>query len=328
MFGTGISAFALQGTDEDGRELLSLVALPLETRLTSATLTKEAIEDLQFFNFYTSAQLAGWVPGLVSHRRPPTDPPDLIVQAIGKSELAIELTTLSTTQVTRQRLAEMRSIGRLLDQKIAEDLAAYQHLTGRVVALAEMGGDDTRPPRRSPKQLREFVDQLAAEVRTDFGVVQGIPVDDPSAGLPERITAEIANQGRKFFQDYSVEVHESGIATSSPAVITNVQITFYLDMVRKQLVRAIETKDDPRNQILLISTGLVDTLGYVVPGDQFLFNLVVDLVKDGLKFIPNHLNQVILHHWRSDHILVLYERAGSDVLVDTSQFQELGPAPA
>ena len=82
----------------------------------------------------------------------------------------------------------------------------------------------------------------------------------------------------------------------------------------------VNNKDDPRNQILLISTGLVDKLGYVSgPADEFMFDCVEKLLTSGLTFAPTHLNQVILHHWPSHKIAVLYERQNSSVLLNTSQ---------
>ena len=239
MYGTGVQGLGMGMRDEDGNEFFSLAPVPLETRITRSPLSKQTIENLQFWGFLGTAQVAGRAPALQRYERPPSDPPDITVTTVDGSALAVELTTLSTTQVTSQRLAEIRSIGRSLDDELS-DLESYPHLRGRVVHLAEMGADEMRPPRRNPDQLKQLVSDLAAELKVDFGVVQPIPVRDFSAGPPERFTPEmsaIAARGRKSFEQYSIEVHDSGNPPAPPWVITNVGITIMMNELRDKVVQ-------------------------------------------------------------------------------------------
>jgi hypothetical protein len=269
------------------------------------------------------------VPGLQSYERTANDPPDAVITTTDGLALAVELTTLSTTQVTRQRFAEVRSIGRMLGDRLKASPDAFPHLVGRVVGLSEMGHDDERPPRRNQQQVGELVDTLAAALEEDFGVVQGIPIKDASAGLPETLTPEMMAMyefGRQQIEQYSLEVHQSGVAGSPPSVVTNVTVTIRKNELRDQLVELVNTKDDARNQILLISTGLVDSLGYVGTADGAIFEWVVELLRDGqLRLSPDHLNQVILHHWGSHRFAVLYNRPDSPTLADMSRTQRISP---
>ena len=193
MYGTGVEGLGAGFIDKDGNEFTVLAPVPLEARITRSPLSKQTIENLQFFGFLGTAQVAGRVPALQRYEHPPNDPPDITVTTVEGSELAVELTTLSMTQVTRRRLAEIRSVGRSLDDEINSDLGSYPHLQGRVVHLAEMGADELRPPKRNPQQLKQLVSELAAELKNDFGVVQPIPiVGDFSDGPPERFTPEMS----------------------------------------------------------------------------------------------------------------------------------------
>jgi hypothetical protein len=323
--GIGLGGPGAQGDDE----WQTWAPIPLESRLPVSSVSKSSIENMQFLGFYAAAQIGGLVPGLQSYERTAHDPPDAVITTTEGQELAIELTTLSTTQVTRQRFAEARSIGRALGDRLKANPEAFPHLVGRVVGLSEMGHDDERPPRRNQRQVRQLVDTLATALEVDFGVVQGIPIEDASAGLPEKLTPEqsaVLQLGRRQIEHYYLEVHQTGVAGASPSVVTNVTVTIRKNELRDQLVKLVNTKDDPRNQILLISTGLVDSLGYVGTADRAIFEWAVELLRDGLlSFSPDHLNQVILHHWGSHHFAVLYNRPDSPTLADISRTQRISP---
>jgi hypothetical protein len=52
-----------------------------------------------------------------------------------------------------------------------------------------------------------------------------------------------------------------------------------------------------QNDIVLISTGVIDNDGYALQADRFVFDLIQRMVADGLSFGPPHLDQVIVHHF-------------------------------
>ena len=85
----------------------------------------------------------------------------------------------------------------------------------------------------------------------------------------------------------------------------------------------VNRKDRQQNDILLVSTGLPDKLGYVMTGDRFVFKYLHDLLTEGLSLNPVHLDQVILHHWGSGDATLLYQRPGAPGLVDNSAWAQV-----
>jgi hypothetical protein len=291
--------------------------MPLESRVVARRLDKSIIEDQQFASFLTAAQFIGATGALTNYQRVPNDPPDLLVSIDERQPLAVELTTLSTSDVSRQRLHEIRTIGQALQDWLNGNPADHPHLRGRIIGLLEMSSDQSRPAKRRGAQFDGLISDLASALSADFGVIQGFP-PNPDGSLPEVIPAEVAQQGRKTVHEYSLEVHPGDPPDAPPKVIANVQLEIYEDDLRERLLSKIAEKDIEQNQILLISTGLVDTLGYVMTGDQFVFHCVHELLQAGLRFNPVHLCQVILHQWGTPNATLLFERSGSPALVDSS----------
>jgi hypothetical protein len=66
--------------------------------------------------------------------------------------------------------------------------------------------------------------------------------------------------------DYLIDVHLAR-ANGAPLVVANIQVELYLDDLQNKLIEAVAAKANPANDVLLISTGVVDNYGYVVPYD-------------------------------------------------------------
>jgi hypothetical protein len=145
--GIRFGGIAFGGEDADGNRIMTVSAMPLESRLTLTGLTKQAIEDLQFHGFYGVAQLCGAAGSLEHYERVTNDPPDLRVKAEGRPLLNVELTTLPASEISRERLAEIRLIARKISERLSADSARFAHLNGRTVFIAEMGDDTKRPPK-------------------------------------------------------------------------------------------------------------------------------------------------------------------------------------
>ena len=234
MSGPVFGGIALGGSDEDGNQFLMVAAMPLESRVTLATLSKQTIENLQFSNFLAVAQLVGAAGPLERYERVEDDPPDLRVKLIGGPTLAVELTTLPASEVSRQRLAELRRIARALGEKLTSEPTSYPHLRGKSVYLAELGGDESRPPKLPGAKLDALIDQLAARLANDIGVV-GIPVAPNANGtfeLPQSIPAAVSNKGQRIVDDYGIQVHQDGGPGQPPVVHANVQVTLLLNVLR------------------------------------------------------------------------------------------------
>lgn len=298
--------------------------MPLESRVSLVALGKQTIENLQFSNFLAAAQLVGAAGPLDSYERVDDDPPDLRVKLVDGQTLGVELTTLPASEVSRQRLSELRRIARALGEKLTSEPSSYPHLGGKSVYLAELGSDESRPPKLSGPKFDALIDQLAAELTSDFGVV-GIPVapnTDGSIELPQSIPAHAANKGQRFVADYGIQVHQTGHPRQPPVVHANVQVSLLLNVLRDRLNAAVKSKDQAQNDVLLISTGLIDGNGYVATTDQFILHALKDLLQTGgLSIQPVHLRQIIFHQWNTPNMIVLYTRDGVPVLIDPSPWQ-------
>jgi hypothetical protein len=274
------------------------------------------LEGQQFSNFLSVAQFSGATGPLERHELG-NDPPDLLVTMQGSPPLGVELTSLSVTDVSRQRLDEIRKIARNLTEQVASEPDIYSHLRGRSVSIAEHTTDDTRPRKRNEKTRNSLIEQLAATLKQDFGVADEWPSAD-------HIAAEVARQGRERVEEYEIAVHRSPQADLLSAVSANIQIEIHEVDLRERLLDRITAKDRPENDILLISTGPIDNEGYVQSADHYVFDLVKQIVAEGLAFEPVHLDQVILHHWGgSGHAMVLYQRPGAPTLVDTTAWTHI-----
>jgi len=307
------------------RSVWHMPAMPLESRVFDTPLTKDDIENWQLSAFLQSAQNRRALGLVTYHEQVVKDPPDFLLGINGESPFSVELTTFSTSDVSRQRADEIRTLGRTLEQKIRDNAPEFPHLRGRVIGLSEMRSDRTRPKKRNKRQLTQLIDELLAALKIDRGVVNrnwsgsmGYPPDSP----PQTVPAEIAQQGRVFIHDYHIEVNPTGNPNAAPKVNAAVQLDVRIDELRDRLVTAVNRKDRATNEILLISTGVPDKQGYVMSGDYWIFKFIFDLRNDGLAINPVHLKQVIVHHWGSNEAFVLYQRMGSRRLLDNRKWPE------
>lgn len=94
-------------------------------------------------------------------------------------------------------------------------------------------------------------------------------------------------------------------------VQASAQCTFSLSEARQLLWDRVRAKDITGNQVLLLSTGMVDSLGYVCPVDRWLFHY---LQQHGAGLPPEdlrHLDAVALHHFGGGDWAVASQRPGS-----------------
>jgi hypothetical protein len=314
---------ALGGFDDDGNRTLIVPAMPLETRITHAALSKQTIENLQFANFLAVAQLVGAAQPLERYERVADDPPDLRVTLVGGTPLGVELTTLPASEVSRQRLAELRRIARGVGEKLASKPDLYPHLGGKSVYLAELGSDESRPPKLPGPKLDVLIDLLASELASDFRVGDGTtgPNAVSDVSRQQSTSAFPINKGQRVVTDYGIQVHHTGPASRPPVVHANVQVTLLLNVLRDRLIAAIESKDQAQNDVLLISTGLIDAHGYVAATDQFVLQALRDLRQtNSISIKPVHLNQIIFHQWNTPNALVLFSRPNGPVLIDPANW--------
>lgn len=295
--------------------------MPLETKLAPGPIEKSDYEFQQLSDFLRVAHATGAISDLESYE-PGGDPPDFIVTPAGGAPLAVELTTLSVTDVSRQRLNDIRRLGRDVAAKVAEEPGKFMHLVGRTVSLAEHAGDAHRPRRRNPSQRAALAEALAQALESDFGIAFEWPTEYNDA---REIPSHIAQLGVRRIEEYELTVHRSHQDPSAPPSVTaDIQLRFNETDLVKRLTDRIDAKDVAANQILLVTTGLIDSQGYVVRGDHFIYHKVKELLSAGrLSLRPKHLNQIIVHQWRSNDAMVIYQRPGTAALVDTTPREQI-----
>lgn len=287
---------ATGGDDENGSLVWSVAATIFDDYRVAESLSQLAVEELQFVDFVRGAQARGGLPGFESFRRPESDPPDLVVSVRGR-DFGVELTSITTTDVSRQRLAEVRAIGRNLSEVIKRDSERFAHLIGTQVVLSEVASDQQRPPRAQGQRMTEIVDRMATAIGPGIGVVDTTPRGDP-ANPPAVIPAEIAMRGRARLDDYWLEVHHTA-PKAPPKVIANCQVELNTQDVARTLAERVRRKDRAGTDFLLVTTGLPANDGYICPADSFLFNVLKGQFIEGATQLPplHHLRQVVLNHW-------------------------------
>lgn len=302
-----IGGLAIGGTDESGNEFNTIAALPLDHRVSAKSLSQRAIEDQQFWHVLLGAELYGCVDEVTSYSHSDTDPPDLVVQ-VGGDTFNVELTSITAQQVSRQRLAEVRSVGRALDERLKAAPDQYPHLTGNQVWVFDRSGDVSRLPKRMGTKFTKLIDDIATELETDFGVVTGIP-PNADGSPPQTVPGSVMRQGRREVNGYDLEIHPDIANPEAPPMATgSAQIEVETKVLEQEFVGRVATKDRQPNEILIVTTGLPDTSGYVCPADHFIYYTLSQRLREGLLRVPatNHLRQVIFnHHGSLEDVLLL-----------------------
>lgn len=291
--------FAFGGTNESGEAVLAVTATVFSDYRVADRLTQAEIEDRQFLDFAQSAQQRGELPMDLSVARPPSDPPDLLVTTRGHQH-GVELTSITTPEVSRQRLSEVRAIGRHLGELVRSDSTRFAHLVGKQVILSEMASDGQRPPRAHRRRTEEIVDQLAQALGPEIGTVDRTPWTNPESPVGTVVPAEIAMRGRaRVEQYYWLEVHQGADNVAAPHVVANCQVELARRVVADTLIERIQRKDREGTDFVLVTTGLPNNEGYVCPADSHIFHILHQQAVEGHLRIPplGHITQVAINHW-------------------------------
>lgn len=294
--------FVLSGTNAAGEESHTVAAMIFDDCQVADNLSQDSIEIDQFFDFALAAQARGELPAIESYRKPLSDPPDLLVTTRGR-DYGVELTSISTPEVSRQRLAEIRMIGRDLANLIKRQSVRFPHLVGTRIILQEHAGDAQRPPRTLTRQRDgNIVDRLADALSPAIGVVDRRPLL-PLDSLPGTVVPpEVAMRGRAWVDGiYLLEVFANeDDAAAPPNVVANCQVELVDNVLVKTFVDRVKRKDREGTEFLLVTTGLPDKAGYVCPADSYVFELLKRLAFAGKITFPrlHHLRQVAINHWR------------------------------
>lgn len=270
--------------DADEPVLIAL-ALPTDEVVLPGPVDQQRIEDLQIWSFLTALAIHGGLSHPVGVT-PGADPPDRRLSLGTEGNLGVELTTLTATEFRRD-LARMRALARAIHSALKEDVVAYGHLQDSLVVLQPAQG--TVPAGDLSEQSKGILQQLKTDRgKIDFGpeLPSDIPADAP--GMYGRVA------------DVIVQVYP-GEAGRPLQVHGSCQLDMTLSELRRVTLELITAKDRPGNEVLVISTGLLDRAGYLCPHDQWLFAWLTEY---GLGQHPplKHTRAVFLHHFGSAEI--------------------------
>lgn len=272
----------------------------VDHKLVRGPVAKERREDVQVWDWLTTMSHLGFLRhpvGIV----PGDDPPDRVLLSSG-DRYPVELTEM-TLQAVRGRLAEVRQVGRQLDAVLAGRPDDYAHLVGRMISVQDVAG---HLPGATAIDVRRAVSGIAYALEEDRGVVgEGL---DLAEGLPEYIA-----DPRGVYADvdgFAVLAHAANNAESGDVqrVVASSAAEISLSELRALFWSRVAAKDHRSNQILVMSTGLVDGAGYVCPPDQWLFKFLVDNGVGDAPVEPEHLDAVVLHAHGGGGVMVAYRR--------------------
>lgn len=267
-----------------------------DAHLIDGPISKHRREDLQVWSWLTALALRDDLEHPVSVAAG-ADPPDRLL-TVGHHTHRLELTEL-TLQTLRSRLSRVRRVGRGLQEVL--NLGGYEHLHGRFVSLQDVSPTESG----DVSDADAIVEQMASRLREDKGFVgEGLEGHDYSIGMPE----QIPNRG--MYGEVDNVVIQANLSTpgSVVEVQASAQCDFSLSEARSLLWSRVLAKDQATNGVLLLTTGLVDSSGYVCPIDQWLFHC---LQQHGVGVPPTdlqHLDAIALHHFGSSDWLVVYRR--------------------
>jgi hypothetical protein len=216
------------------------------------------------------------------------DPPDRYL-VHGQRAWGTELTEL-TVQDVRRDLAPARRFGRDLQERLRARPSEFAHLKGRIVTL---GKYDAAP---MPRDYSKLLIVLEAALATDNGFV-GEDVDH-SRGLPSQLGTRgmYGNHG-----PFHVLVNP-GAGNSDMIVSASSQIQVCRSEAIAALGARVGAKDAVGNEILLVTSGLVDENGYICQADQIIFHLLREASAAGISILPQkpkYIKGVLIHLWNS-----------------------------
>jgi hypothetical protein len=262
----------------------------LDQPFMAGPISKDRLEDLQLWG----ALEAMGVSGAARHplgTRIGEDPPDRYL-IYGERVWGTELTEL-TVQDVRRDLSPVRRFGRELQERLRARSSEFAHLNGRLVTLAKL--DDSPMPRHYGHLLVE----VEAALTTDNGFVgEGM---DLSQGPPEQLgTRGLCGDHGPF----NVIVNP-GAGNADIVVSASSQIRVTQSEAIAALGERVAAKDEPGNEILLVTCGLIDERGYTCPADQIIFQFLREISASGVSIFPNrpeHIKGILIHLWNSPYM--------------------------
>lgn len=286
----GIGGHA-EGASDDPFRLLTTG--PLDVPVIAGPVSKDRREDLQIWGALHALGLSDISLHPLDVRYVEKDPPDRLLTN-GDRTWGTELTEL-TVQDAREELAPIRAFGRKLHQRVAADSTRFSHLRGRLVLLF------AEPDIRLPKKSGPLLNDLEQALSEDKGYVgEGI---DPNAGLPDKL-----GESGMYGTHGPFHVVANPNSNSDQILISaSTQAKVFQSQAINALGARIAAKDQPGNDILVITCGLPDGSGYICPADTAIFQLLFEATQTAVDILPQrptHIRGVLIHLWNTPHFIV------------------------
>jgi hypothetical protein len=274
--------------DSDGEPFMMPLGGVLDSlRLFRGPIPKEQIEDLQLWSALQALASQKGTRHPLSTRPIVPDPPDRVI-AHETREWPTELTEL-TIEDLRGDLFRMRSIGRVLQDRLRDRHADFKHLDGRTVMLAKQDGQDL------PKNTGILLDQVTNALTQDKGFIG----EDLGSG-PDMGRGIYGSQG-----PISVTVNQAA-QNGEVTVSATSQSPIFRSEVIRALGKRVEEKDEPQNELVIVSCGLPDKQGYACPYDHAIFLTLQKAVAEGMDILPNppkHIRGGLIHLWDTEQLI-------------------------
>lgn len=275
------------GADDDPFVILGAV---LDQPFLAGPLSKDRREDLQLWSALQALAGAGAGRDPLGVR-PGEDPPDRYL-IHGSRTWGTELTEL-TAQDVRRDLAPVRRFGRELQERVRARAIDFPHLRGRTVTLAKL--PDPPMPRDHEQLLKDLETVLAED--------KGFAGEDMDFSHPPAVGETLGSRG--FYGDcgpFNMVVNP-GIGGSDDIWISaSSQSQVYMSEAVAALGSRVAAKDNPCNEVLIITCGMVDEKGYTCPADQSIFQLLRQAAEAGLSVLPQkpaNIQGILIHLWNS-----------------------------
>lgn len=257
--------------------------------LISHSLHRETCEDLQAYAFLTQRAFTQRAVGSVWVETNKDDPPDRYLRWENE-RLGLELTELTLGPV-RAAESDARRMRSTLLAAVEQRPEWYAHLVGRHVVMSS----STVGAVRSGDEIGAAVDAVASALREDRGFAgEGLVLTGPES-MPEQLP------DRGFYGEvggFLIVVNGIGVADRfSVAVPCQAQLR------RSEAVAALQervtAKDDPRNNVLVVSCGFPNEAGESSSADFAVFQHLAELREQGNLSIdrPAHLGLIVLQYF-------------------------------
>lgn len=230
-----------------------------------------------------------------------SDPPDRILTT-PKGQLGVELTEL-TLESIRKELAPLRKYGFKLENRLNNEQSSFKHLIGRTLHLcfADFGNLKSH-------KLNSNTNEILKALANDIGVVGEDVVLTKEGGIPQTHRGFHGKIGQ-----FLVQVFSGGIPENISLFCT-IQSQVRLSEAVSALQKAIDKKDKPGNDVVLITCGFPNSDGFVCPLDQWLYSHIEEYrAQITTQIQPKNTKCVLLRMWNTDRSIELHRHPDATI---------------